>query len=73
MVVRTRTAVVLTLLAMALVVGGAWAWRHRATADERLAVLCEQIAGPDGWRYVPGAGCYDVNPWTGTVTAVDLG
>lgn len=66
-VMRTRIAVVGTLVASLAVVGGAWEVRHRPDRQQQ----CELIAGPDGWKFLDGA-CYDLNPWTGTYSRVDL-
>ncbi len=68
---RTRTATVLTVVASLAVVGTAYGYGTRGERAERAIELCQQVAGPDGWRFVEGA-CYDENPWTGTFTRVEL-
>ena len=64
---------VVTLIMIPAVAGGIWlAWAaytsHRQATERD---LCIQVAGPDGYRWVPG-GCYDQNPWTGQFTRVEL-
>ena len=63
--------VVVAGILIAGVVGTYWYQAHTAAQQRHERDLCAQIAGPDGYKWVPG-GCYDENPLTGQYTRVDL-